>query len=127
MKIAIAVLLSTALLYVHSKPVMNQKELRAWYNTYSRDYFGSSLKDVDVEIQWLDMHDERKMGKTQCWDDHCLISLDPSYNEAFPAAKATLLHEMCHVKTRFEVEEHGPKWDTCMDTLWVEGAFKGLV
>lgn len=109
-----------------SEPILNQKELRAWYDVYNRDYFGGHLTSF-IELQWRDMHDIKRMGQTECLLSHCIITMDPTYNAAFPVAKATLLHEMCHVKTEYEIEDHGPKWGTCMDTLWVEGAFKGLI
>jgi hypothetical protein len=107
-------------------PVMDQVELQAWYKDYNHRYFGNSLAPA-VVIQWEDMHDRKRMGETDCKAYPCIIKLDPTYNLAFPTAKATLLHELCHVKVYDEKEDHGRRWHACMDGLWESGAFDGLV
>ena len=107
-------------------PVMNQEELQAWYQTYNRRYFADTLP-TDVKFQWVDMHYKHRMGETECHLGSCIIRLDPSYNEAFPVAKETLLHEMCHVKNYDEFDTHGRRWQSCMHTLWLDGAFEDLL
>ena len=106
-------------------PVMNYVELRAWYKVYNRNYFFDHLPEARFE--WENMHAIHRMGQTDCSFKPCLITLDITYNEAFPVAKATILHEMCHVETWGEQEDHGKKWQACMHTLWLEGAFDGLI
>lgn len=107
------------------EPIASVAELRCLFNFYNRTYFFNHLPPT--EIKWDNMHSIKRMGQTSCTDTGCLIKMDPVYNIAYPVAQATLLHEMCHVETRLEFDDHGKKWDACMDRLWISGAFKGLI
>lgn len=104
---------------------MNAVELRAWFKTYNRDYFFGHLPEVRFE--WVNLHYKLRMAETDCNFEPCIIRMDPTYNEAFPVAKATMLHEMCHVESWTELDQHGIKWQACMHKIWLEGAFDGLI
>jgi hypothetical protein len=116
-------------------PIMTQTELQAWYKSYNNLYFNNHLPR-NINIEWVDLHSKLRMGETQCTQTlkldgpselSCVIRLDPVYNLAFPVAKATLLHEMCHVKTYDEFDDHGRRWQACMQELWMDKAFDGLI
>ncbi len=57
------------------------------------------------------------------------IIISSYYARDWSTIIVNLHHEECHaalLKTE-EFDPHGPKWQACMDRLYEEGAFKGLL
>lgn len=120
-------LLLSALTFLLSINVFAQQceNLQAWYNEYNEQYFGNTLpKDTVVKYKKL----KDLMATTSSHDGvHFEVDEDPAYNLAARTAHATLLHEMCHIETWSEPEEHGHRWISCMHRLMKIGAFDNVL
>ena len=109
--------------------------LQRTYTAYNEQYFGDKLPKVDDVAISLDLHDDGFVATTDKGLDgeHFRIRFNMKYAAAEKFAQATLLHEMCHMKTWDKDrdfmgawEEHGKLWRSCMLTLDSEGAFRDL-
>jgi len=128
-------ILVASLLFIWSTIITAQQceNPKAWYNSYNEIYFDNELpKDTIVKYKILD----KQMAVTQSIDGkHFIIDLDPKYNLAARTAHTVLLHEMCHIETWNEKEEHGYQWIGCMkrlekmnayDNIWIDAYSKKL-
>lgn len=100
--------------------------LDLWYRHYNEEYFNDELPTNTV----VDYggHDDDFIATTSSLTDGRLhIAMNEKYTSAPRTAHLYLLHEMCHVKTWDEKEEHGKRWRTCMLVLDFEGAFKEIL
>lgn len=114
--------------------IVDNAMLQTWFEEYNESYYNGRLPK-DTRVFWADLHSRpnKAMGETTCSMSpenkpvNCTVRIDPLYNNVISTTRETLLHETCHVATYAEDLEHGPRWRTCIDTLWVEGAFKGII
>lgn len=98
--------------------------LPAWYAGYNETYFNTTLPK-DTKVGYGDAGGA--MAVTRTTDGrHFEIILDRTYNKSARVAHTVLLHEMCHIETWSEVEEHGHKFIGCMRATYRAGAFQAI-
>jgi len=94
--------------------------LEKTYRLYNRKYFGNKLPKVpDVDLRWADIPE---MGYELGGE----IVLNKRYRTRDAVWKLVLLHEMNHLYTPVEKDDHGPKFQRGMLRLAKAGAFKDL-
>lgn len=109
-----------------SAPPISEAKLNLWYQGINEEYFSSTLPK-NVEVKWGDLTLLKDMGVTNRHaDGSYTIVLDPKQNPNRRIAEFTEYHEICHIATPPEVDQHGPKFQACMLRLAQEGAFKDL-
>lgn len=104
-------------------------ELRRWYRSFRRKYFGNNLPDAkDVEIYYDDMPGLQADCATEDdapeMDDY-RIRIHATWREHPEIAKLWLLHEMNHLDL-LPYEKHGKRFQAGMVRLASAGAFKLL-
>lgn len=114
-------------------PPFAQERLQKYFTDDNKEFFHGKLPKTIVE--WKNMRADSDIGQTH-YDEGLkvfVIDLDPSYNQANDTAKETILHESCHVKTSYlwntddPQDPHGPAFQSCLHTLYLQGAFDGLL
>ncbi len=87
------------------------------YADFNRRFWKGKLPR-DVQVRW-----KRGLSVAAWYDGDRLITIN-SYLKGWEClVKMTLLHEMAHVSTRSECQEHGPRWQAEMRRLARDGAF----
>jgi hypothetical protein len=102
----------------------SETDLRAVYVEFNDEYFHNTLpKDTVIDYAG---HDDRYVATTrQIEDGRFHIALNKNYAGSMEAARLTILHEDCHIKTwNQEFDEHGKRWRACMLALDAAGAFR---
>lgn len=97
-------------------------DLNKQYQIDNDMYFEGKLPPATVRYEKM----KDLMGETTMGADRADIVIDTESNVAVSTVRLTLFHEECHVKewpkSAFE-DEHGPRWQGCMQRLAREGAF----
>ena len=93
-------------------------DLQRAYDEYNQLYFGGKLSH-DILVKWVRLP-RRLMGQAD------LEGIDINLNLRGTSClwRFTLLHEMSHIATYTEIEEHGPMWQAEMHRLANIGAFE---
>jgi hypothetical protein len=98
--------------------------LKAFYDTYNANYFGGKLPSNTV-VEYGEANGA--MAITMKDGGHFRIIINKTFNPVPRAAHLTLLHEQCHIASwQQELDDHGPRFQHCMRTLALEGAFDEL-
>ena len=95
-------------------------KLKRAYDDYNDRYFGGKLPDT-IKVKWsrtLPGH-----GRWLSFAEGGIIEIAAWQRKYWMTWNLTLLHEMAHVATDHEIEEHGPKWHREMRRLARSGAF----
>lgn len=100
----------------------------------NRDYFGGKLPETDIVVvpTLINESGENLFGNSFCLEleggkVHCTIRVARDYNPANETAVLTLDHEMCHVKLwGGKLNDHGPKFQACMQEGAAMGEFKDV-
>lgn len=111
-------------------------ELELMFAIYNRRYFGRRLPKCKVQYADIDhfgdytlytISKRSKGGRLETEDRH-VIRIAKWSRKTKPQAFLTLLHEMCHLKTRVfdNSSGHGPKFQREMKRLAKIGAFNQL-
>ena len=105
-------------------------DLDSWYQAYNATLFNNELPH-QITISH-DLSDPRFMAVTD-YDfagRYYKISLNPKYEPSPKQGRATLLHEMCHLRQlvsgEVEFQDHGAKWQSCMHDLANKNAFEDI-
>ncbi len=99
------------------------ERLKRAYRKYNYKYFDGQLPNPpEVKILWAEMGNQL-MGY-QLEDE---IVLSRKYHRHDSLWRATLLHEMCHISTIDEKNEHGPKFRKELRRIIIAGAFDDLL
>jgi SprT-like family protein len=99
--------------------------LMKFYEDGNRQYFDNKLPHNTI-VSFDTPEHENSAATTAEHDGHFVIRIDPKINNIWQMAEMTEYHEMCHVETFTELDEHGPKWQACMHRLANAGAFDNL-
>jgi hypothetical protein len=92
----------------------------AWYTSYNETYFNNALpKDTVVDYA---NHTNGVLAATTSQNGHLRISFNREYASSALVVQVFMLHEMCHVETWDEIDEHGVRWIGCMRRLEAAGA-----
>jgi hypothetical protein len=106
-------------------PMPSSKTLLKAYQQYNRQYWGNALPPINVV--WNDhiWPEEKQYGN---WDpSNDTISVAKQHRPYESLWRATLLHEMAHVATKDEKQDHGPLFRKEMRRLMRLGAFDDLL
>lgn len=105
------------------KRLSSVSKLKDQFLEYNVLYFGGQLP-TDTIVIW-----SRTLRPTVCgeFDGDNTIRINAGLRLFRPCWKTTLLHEMAHLATLDEAEEHGPRWNREMKRLLRIGAFEGLL
>jgi hypothetical protein len=95
--------------------------LKRWYDDFNDEYFLGSLPRTTI-IERKDMGPHTLMS-TRKLENGFHIVINTQYNLGADTEHLYLLHEMCHIRTWEEAEEHGPLWEDCMYMLNEKHAF----
>jgi hypothetical protein len=98
-------------------------KLREAFALYNSLYFASKLSP-DTIVVWSSRLKRDVAGE---FDGDTTVRINSRLRHLRPCWKLTLLHEMAHVATASEVEEHGPRWNREMRRLYRVGAFDTLL
>ena len=102
---------------------MSPNALMEQFLDYNVLYFDGQLP-TDTIVKWSRSLAPDVVGD---YDGDATIRLNHRLRKFRPVWKLTLLHEMAHLATHAEAEEHGPKWHKEMRRLYRIGAFEGLL
>ena len=94
-------------------------KLKRAFLEYNEQFFGNRLP-ADTIVKWS--HSLPVMGR---FEGNTII-INDYFKRWASVWRLTLLHEMAHLATDSEVEEHGPRWRREMHRLARAGAFDGL-
>ena len=91
--------------------------LRTKYQELNRTFFDNQLPPV--QIDWADLTEENRLGKTYLKEDNSLVILvDRDTNARDAELEDTVGHETCHVVTwRQEEDPHGRRFQACMSHI----------
>ena len=91
--------------------------LRTKYQELNRTLFDNQLPPV--QIDWADLTEENRVGKTYLKEDNSLVILvDRDTNARDAELEDTVGHETCHVVTwRQEEDPHGRRFQACMSHI----------
>jgi hypothetical protein len=78
-------------------------KLKRQYLQYNKLWFNNELP-TDIIVRW-----SHKLSIMARWDNG-EITINAKFKKWDAVWKLSLLHEMCHVATDDEPEEHGPRW-----------------
>ena len=132
-KILITILAATLYWVVITYGQEPQLKLKVWYDGYNETYFlGQLPKDTIIEYGDPNFGNEASdnMAITIKEGSKFRIILDRKANYTPVVARETILHESCHIEAwdaRDSVDGHGMAWHRCMDRLYSQGAFDGLL
>jgi hypothetical protein len=106
--------------------------LQRLYPVYNEVYFDNKLPKDTV----IDLSEAHDMATTVCDPSGtgCSIRFNLKYVAAPRTAQTTMLHEMCHIKTRSaefaavgSYNQHSKIWRSCMLTLDMQGAIRDIL
>lgn len=104
--------------------------LDIWYQAYNATLFSGELPDkIEIDHQ---LRDPNKMAETKCEliSRVCRINMNPDYEISSSITRMTLIHEQCHIDLfilqEYELDQHGPKWESCMHDKADKKAFDNL-
>jgi SprT-like family len=106
--------------------------LQTIYRTYNRKYFDGELPDIQVGFNELDgLYATLAVSVWTSEEDgleHTMLQIhvDPAKHFGAEQLRATVLHEMAHVKCLPD-RHHGKKFKEEMTRLFLRGAFWGLI
>jgi hypothetical protein len=113
--------------------VLEQKEtedmLFFMYIADSNEYFDGKLPIAPILYEDM-AGDNDPLAETVSENGRLSkIVISSYYARDWSTIMVNLHHEECHAALlkANEFESHGPKWQACMDRLYEEGAFKGLL
>lgn len=116
-----ATLLTTVLWTPVKRAVSPQCENpKAWYDGYNEVYFNDALpKDTVVDYA---NHTPGVLAATTFENGHYRISFNRDFASSALVVHLFLIHEMAHVATFDEFDEHGTRWIKEMRRLEAAGA-----
>lgn len=103
-------------------PRRQKESLMDTFYDFNARFFNGKLP-LDTMVSWSRSIPRHVAGDFDGTDIRINVALKPLR----PCWKLTLLHEMAHLATSEEVEEHGPKWKREMRRLYRIGAFDTLL
>ena len=106
-----------------SMPEQPVIDLNKQYQIDNDMWFEGKLPPAHVVL----VHMKDLMGQTSIDGDHVDVVLDSESNVTISTIRLTLFHEECHIEEwpgpNSTEDQHGPKWQGCMQRLAREGAF----
>jgi len=102
-----------------------EDEWPKWYAGYNEQFFLNQLP-ANTAVHWADLTPLGDMGYTMKHENKYEILVDRELHPTGKQARATLLHEMCHLRTWDKSLEDGLEFQRCMVDIAAHGAFQGI-